>query len=88
MKLAKDGAESRFQGGIHIRTDNEVGLELGKKVSEMVVKRLKQDGADEEDLVQKYGLKKIDCQAVLENDPKRDETREVHPRVTYFKFAS
>jgi hypothetical protein len=43
---AKDGAESRFQAGIHFRTDNEAGLELGKKVSAMVVEKLKMDGAD------------------------------------------
>jgi hypothetical protein len=45
-KVAKDGAESRFQAGIHFRSDNEVGLDLGKKVSAMVVNRLKQDGGD------------------------------------------
>jgi hypothetical protein len=44
-KVAKDGAESRFQAGIHFRTDNEVGLDLGRKVSRMVVERLKKDGA-------------------------------------------
>jgi membrane-associated phospholipid phosphatase len=45
-KKAKEGAESRFQGGIHFRTDNEVGLELGRKVTAQVIKRLQQDGAD------------------------------------------
>jgi membrane-associated phospholipid phosphatase len=45
-KVAKDGAESRFQGGIHFRTDNEVGLDLGRKVAAVVVQRLKADGAD------------------------------------------
>ena len=44
----KDGAESRFQAGIHFRTDNEVGVDLGKKVASMVVNKLKQDGADQE----------------------------------------
>lgn len=34
---AIDGAESRFQGGIHFRTDNEVGLEMGRKVGAWVV---------------------------------------------------
>ena len=43
---AKEVAESRFQGGIHFRTDNEVALELGKKVGNEVVKKLKVDGAD------------------------------------------
>lgn len=36
-KRAIDGAESRFQGGIHFRTDNEVGLEMGKKVGAWIV---------------------------------------------------
>ncbi len=43
---AREGAESRFEGGVHFRTDNEVGLELGKKVAELVVQRAKADGAD------------------------------------------
>jgi membrane-associated phospholipid phosphatase len=46
LTRAKDGAESRFQAGIHFRTDNEAGLELGKKVSALVVEKLKMDGAD------------------------------------------
>jgi hypothetical protein len=46
MKRAKDGAESRFQGGIHFRTDNEVGLEMGKKVAAVVINKVKKDGAD------------------------------------------
>ena len=33
QKIAKDGAESRFHAGIHFRTDNEVGLDLGRKVA-------------------------------------------------------
>lgn len=43
-KKAKDAAESRFQAGIHFRTDNEVGLEVGKKVAEAVIEKLKNDG--------------------------------------------
>jgi hypothetical protein len=43
---AKDIAESRFQAGIHFRTDNEVAVELGKKVAELIIERLKNDGAD------------------------------------------
>lgn len=31
QKTARDNAESRFQGGVHFRSDNEVALELGKK---------------------------------------------------------
>jgi membrane-associated phospholipid phosphatase len=43
---AKEAAESRFQAGIHFRTDNEVALELGKKVATKVLQRVKADGAD------------------------------------------
>lgn len=46
-QTAKDGAESRFQGGIHFRTDNEVGLELGKKIGTAIINRVKSDGADD-----------------------------------------
>ncbi len=45
QKRAKDGAESRFQGGIHFRTDNEVGLEMGKKVGALIVQKVRGDGA-------------------------------------------
>lgn len=37
---AIDGAESRFQGGIHFRTDNEVGLEMGRQLGVEVVQKL------------------------------------------------
>jgi membrane-associated phospholipid phosphatase len=47
MKVAKEGAESRFQGGIHFRTDNDAGLDLGLKVAAKVIERLKADGADQ-----------------------------------------
>jgi membrane-associated phospholipid phosphatase len=43
---AKDAAESRFQAGIHFRSDNEVALELGKKVADKIIQRVKADGAD------------------------------------------
>ena len=46
QKKAKDAAESRFQGGIHFRTDNEVGLELGKKIGNAMIQRLRKDGID------------------------------------------
>jgi membrane-associated phospholipid phosphatase len=51
QKRAKDGAESRFQGGIHFRTDNEVGLELGKKVAGLVIRKVKDDGAGDEGML-------------------------------------
>ena len=46
-KRAKDGAESRFQGGIHFRSDNEAGLALGRKVGAAVIRKASSDGADE-----------------------------------------
>jgi hypothetical protein len=47
-KKAIDAAESRFQGGIHFRTDNEVGLELGGKVARVIIQKVSTDGADNE----------------------------------------
>ncbi len=47
QKKAKGGAESRFQGGIHFRTDNDTGLELGRNVAAKVIGKLKADGADD-----------------------------------------
>lgn len=46
-RKAKEGAESRFQAGIHFRTDNEVGLEMGKKIAAEIIKRVSKDGAGE-----------------------------------------
>ena len=40
MKRSKDGAESRFQGGIHFRTDNVVGMEMGKKIGAAIVQKV------------------------------------------------
>ncbi|MBL7776135.1 MAG: phosphatase PAP2 family protein [Saprospiraceae bacterium] len=45
-KKARETAESRFQGGIHFRTDNEVALDMGKKVGEYIVRKVRNDGAD------------------------------------------
>jgi len=36
-KLAKECSESRFEGGVHFRTDNEVGLEVGYQVGQQVI---------------------------------------------------
>ncbi len=47
-KKAKDIAESRFQAGIHFRTDNEVAVELGKKVAAAIIQKVKEDGVHEE----------------------------------------
>lgn len=46
MAKAKEAAESRFEGGVHFRIDNEVGLTMGRQVGDEVVKRARQDGAD------------------------------------------
>jgi membrane-associated phospholipid phosphatase len=48
QQYAKDAAESRFQAGIHFRTDNDAGLVLGQKVAAKVIERLVSDGADRE----------------------------------------
>lgn len=45
-KLAKDGAESRFHAGIHFRSDNEVGVDMGRKIARAVIQRIQNDGAD------------------------------------------
>lgn len=36
-KLAEECAESRFDAGIHFRTDNEVGLKMGKEIGNYIV---------------------------------------------------
>jgi hypothetical protein len=48
QQKAKEAAESRFQAGIHFRTDNEVGLELGRKVAKAVIQKVKSDGVDDD----------------------------------------
>lgn len=50
---AKEAAESRFQAGIHFRTDNDVALELGRKVANKVIDRVKNDRAENESLFSK-----------------------------------
>jgi membrane-associated phospholipid phosphatase len=47
VTIARDGAESRFHAGIHFRSDNEAGLELGKNIASKVVERLRGDGAND-----------------------------------------
>ena len=56
MQKAKDGAESRFQAGIHFRTDNEVGLELGRKIAGVIIQKLKADGMNDGITLTKPGL--------------------------------
>lgn len=36
-QLAKECAESRFYAGIHFKTDNDVGLDMGKKLGKYIV---------------------------------------------------
>ncbi|MEM7572748.1 MAG: vanadium-dependent haloperoxidase [Bacteroidota bacterium] len=38
QELARECSESRFEGGVHFRTDNEVGLEVGDQVGQQVIK--------------------------------------------------
>jgi len=44
-RMAQDCSQSRFDGGIHFVTDNEVGLDLGRKVGGEVVKWYEHDGS-------------------------------------------
>jgi hypothetical protein len=46
QKKAREGAESRFHAGIHFRTDNEVGLDMGKKIAGLIIQKARIDGAD------------------------------------------
>ncbi|MEM8525064.1 MAG: phosphatidic acid phosphatase [Bacteroidota bacterium] len=38
QEMAKECSESRFEGGVHFRTDNEVGLRVGNQVGEQVIR--------------------------------------------------
>jgi membrane-associated phospholipid phosphatase len=42
---AQEAAISRLYGGIHYKSDNEVGLQVGTKVGQATVARARQDGA-------------------------------------------
>jgi membrane-associated phospholipid phosphatase len=44
--LADEEALSRFEAGVHFRTDNEAGMNLGREVGQEIIKRAKADGAD------------------------------------------
>ncbi len=44
LQKAKEGAESRFQAGIHFRTDNEVALDMGRKVGDYIIQKVKGEG--------------------------------------------
>ncbi len=42
---AEEAAMSRLYGGIHFRSDNEVGLRMGRQIGRLVVERAKRDRA-------------------------------------------
>jgi len=44
---AVECAESRFEGGIHFRTDNVVGLDMGHKIGGKIVEKAAKDGSGE-----------------------------------------
>ena len=46
FELAEEESLSRFEAGVHFRTDNEAGMKMGKQVGEEIVKWAKKDGAD------------------------------------------
>ena len=46
FKLADEEALSRFEAGVHFRSDNEAGMRLGKQVGNEIVKWAMKDGAD------------------------------------------
>jgi hypothetical protein len=45
-EMAQEASVSRMYGGIHFRSDCEVGLEVGKKVGAIAVQRALTDGAE------------------------------------------
>jgi hypothetical protein len=69
QKKAKDAAESRFQAGIHFRSDNEAGLELGRNVGAVVVARAKNDGTE---IALPPATGKKNEQAISQKQPKKD----------------
>lgn len=44
--MAVEEALSRFEAGVHFRSDNEAGMKLGKEVALEIIKRARTDGAD------------------------------------------
>ena len=41
---AEEASISRLYAGIHMRSDNVVGLEMGRAIGDLVVERAQQDG--------------------------------------------
>ncbi len=44
---AREAGVSRIYGGIHYRSDNEVGLRMGRRIGRLVVERARRDGAED-----------------------------------------
>jgi hypothetical protein len=44
--MALEASLSRMYGGIHYRSDCEVGLAVGKKIGDFAVQRARTDGAE------------------------------------------
>jgi hypothetical protein len=44
--MAAEASLSRMYGGIHYRSDCEIGIETGNKVGNYAIERAKIDGAD------------------------------------------
>jgi len=44
---ALEAGVSRIYGGIHYRSDNEVGLRMGRRIGRLVVERARRDGAED-----------------------------------------
>ena len=45
---AEEASNSRLWGGIHWRADNETGMEVGKKIGQLVIERAKTDGGGQQ----------------------------------------
>lgn len=43
-RKAKEAAESRFQAGIHFRSDNEIALQMGSQLAEIIIQKIKNEG--------------------------------------------
>lgn len=46
-RKAKEAAESRFQAGIHFRSDNEVALQMGKRLADTIIQKIRKEGIEE-----------------------------------------
>jgi membrane-associated phospholipid phosphatase len=44
--FATEAAMSRYYGGIHVRSDNEIGLDVGAKIANLAIARAMVDGVE------------------------------------------